>query len=133
MHYCADTWFLLILFGKDSHAREILEGIKTGKDWLFIPYITYAETMKKLFQQGYSENDIKSFFELLENTKKVRFISAEKSISQEAAKISLSFDIPLIDAFIAATAKVTNCNILLAKDSDFDILKKRNYIKTQSW
>ena len=62
MYYCTDTWFLLKLFGKDNKAKTILEGAEVGKDWVIIPIISYAETIKKLFQECRSEDEIDAFF-----------------------------------------------------------------------
>lgn len=132
MRYCADTNFLLALFGLDSRAKELFDGVKRGKDWIIVSYVAYAETIKKLFQFGRSQSNIDSFLELLENTEKVRFVEVDKLVAQEAAKVALTFNVPMIDACIVACAKVTNCDVLLSNDSDYN-LAKRKYIKVQSW
>ncbi len=54
-------------------------------------------------------------------------------IAEEAAKVSRTFRVPLIDAFLAATAKVMDCHVLLSKDADFAILARRKYLKVRSW
>lgn len=133
MRYCSDTWFLLMLFGKDNKAVELFQKIEREKDFLFVSFITYAETTKILFQRGHSESRINDFFINIEGTRKVNFIPIDKDISKESAKISLSYSIPLIDSIVAATAKLMNCHILLSADSDYLPLAKKKYIKVQSW
>ena len=133
MKYCADTWFLINLFERDNKARNLLKQVQTGKDWFFVSFVTYAETMKKLFQKGNSNDQINGFFHFISNTQKIRFIPPDTEIAKETAKISLSYGLPLIDSFVAATAKIMECEILLSGDSDFNILVKRKYLKVQSW
>jgi len=133
VNYCADTWFLLKLFDREIKAQELFRRLETKKDRIIVSYVTYGETFKKLFQRGCKESDIESFFILIENTNKVQLIPFDKEIARESAKVSLTFHVPLIDACVAATAKIMACEILLSGDSDFDILAKRKYLKVQSW
>lgn len=133
MRYCADTWFLLSLFDREDKAKKVLTNTEFGKDFIFVSNITYAETMKKLFQKGNSQFQILNFFDLLKNTGKVSFIAPDLKIAEETARLSLSCGLHLIDSFVAATAKLMNCDVLLSDDSDFQPLIKRKYIKVQSW
>ncbi len=133
MKYCADTWFILKLFKKDSKALSIFDDAKYGKARILIPITVYAETRKKLMQEGCSSAVIEQFFGGAEISNKICLILADKQIAEEASKISFSYSVPLIDSFVAATYKLTGCEILLANDSDYDILAKKKYIKVQSW
>ncbi len=133
MRYCADTWFLLELFERDPRALLLFEEVKSGKDWLYISTIAYAETFKKLFHRGIPEDTIDAFFDRLAATSKSSLVTPDARIAKEAAKVSLTFRVPLIDAFIAATAKVLDCNVLLSKDADFAILARKKYLKVRSW
>ncbi len=132
MRYCADTWYLLGLFSQEPKAVRILENAKSGKDWILIPLVVFAEATKKLLQRGVSQQKIDAFFEATGDSEKVRLVFPEKMIASEAARVSLTYNVPLLDAFVAATAKISNCDALLSGDSDYD-LAKRKYIKVQSW
>lgn len=133
MKYCADTWFILNLFEKDIKSVNILQEIKYGKANLVIPIAVYAESVKKLLQKWISERDINQFFSGVESSNKIRLLLIEKTIAIESAKISLSYNLPLIDSFIASTCKLTNCDALLSGDEHYKTLIKRKYIKVLSW
>ena len=133
MRYCCDTWFLLSLFNEDPKSVQILEDTKKGKAFLIIPMVVFAEASKKLMQKGVPQSTIDLFWSGVESSQKVALIPMDRSIGKEAAKISLSFNVPLIDSFVAATSKMTDCHFLLASDSDYGLLVKKRYLKVQSW
>lgn len=133
MQYCADTWFLLALYDRDTRARTLFENLESRKSWLVVSAIAYAETTKKLFQRGVTESTVRAFWTLLENTKKVQIVPVNNEVGAEAAKISLTYHLSLMDACVAATGKVMYCDILLSGDSDFDLIAKKKYIKVMSW
>ena len=133
MNYCADSWFIVALFNEDPKSLDILNQTKEGKTYLSIPIIVYAESIKKLMQRGVAKNIIDLFWQGVENSEKVNIINLNKSIGEEAAKISLSNNVPLIDSFVAATCKLTNCDYLLTGDDDYSVLVKKKYIKIYSW
>ncbi len=131
MKYCADTWFILQAFSKNPKAISIIEETKRGKTRIIIPIITFAETHKKLMQKGISKELIDTFFEGVEASEKVELILLDKAIAQEAARISHSYNLPLIDSLVASTAKLTGCDFLLSEDSDYAPLRNR-YVRIQS-
>ena len=133
MRYCTDTWFVLNLFDIDPKSLAILEDTKRGKTQLIIPIITFAESTKKLLQKGIPQELIDLFLSGVEASEKIALVNLDKSIAREAARISLTFHVPLIDSCVAATAKIHACDILLAKDDDYDLLAKKKYLKIQSW
>jgi len=133
MKFCADTWYILKLFGRDEKALEIIKNVKFGKDELIIPIIVVSESFKKLFQQGISEYMIDSFFNALEASEKISIIPFDKEISKEAAKLSVSKNIPLTDSLIVATGKLSECDFILSNDSHFKVLQKTKYIKLKFW
>ena len=73
------------------------------------------------------------FWSGVESSQKVILIPLDRTIAKEAAKISLSFHVPLIDSLVAAASKITGCHCLLASDSDYGLLIKKKYLKVQSW
>lgn len=133
MKYCADTWFILKAFENDEMGKKIIEEARFGKAQIIVPISTFAESTKKLMQQGVSFQAIELFFQGIENTEEIIIVNLDKNIAQEAAKISLSNDLAMLDAFVAATAKIIGCEYVLTKDSDFKHLIKRKYIKVKSW
>ncbi len=133
MKYCADTWFILKVFEKDQQGAQIIEDTKLGKARIIIPISTFAEATKKLMQGGVPYSVIELFFQGVESSEKVTLISLEKDIALEAAKIALSYNIAMLDAFVAATAKTMGCEYVLTKDTDFKPLIKGNYLKVKSW
>lgn len=133
MKYCADTWFILKAFENDVIGKNIIEEARLGKTQIIIPISTFAESTKKLMQQGVSFQAIELFFQGIESTEEIIIVNLDKTIAQEAAKISLSNDLAMLDAFVAATAKIIGCEYVLTKDSDFKHLIKKRYIKVKSW
>ncbi len=133
MRYCSDTWFLLSLFARDKKSEAILENSKNGKDEIIIPIVVFAEATKKLLQQGISQQKVSSFFEMVESSENVRFLYLDKAIAGEAARLSLTYNVPLIDSFVAATCKISGCDVLLSADTDYRPLVKKSYLKVQFW
>lgn len=133
MKYCTDTGFILALFSGNAHARTILSETRTGKIRLLIPIVVYAESIKKLLQQGISMKDISEFYEMVTSSEKVEISFLDRTIAQAAALLSLSSPLHMIDAFVAATARHTGCDALLASDNDYAPLAKKRYLKIQSW
>ena len=133
MKYCADTWFILQLFAKDSRSLALIKEARYGKAEIIIPVIVFAEATKKLLQRGIPFSFIDQFFTFVDASEKIEVSVLDKVIAQEAARISLSFQLPMIDSLVAATAKLSDCSILLTADSDYHLLIKRKYFKMQSW
>lgn len=118
MKFCADTWFILKLFNGDTESTELLKDVKFGKDELIIPITTIAESYKKFFGQGVTEIDIEHFLDSLQIIEKIHLINLDKSFCKEAAKVSLSFEVPIMDSFVAATARLSKCHFVLSDDED---------------
>ncbi len=133
MRYCADTWFILALFQKEAHSRLIFEDARQGKSRIMVPIVVFAEATKKLLQKGVPKSVVDQFWGGVEASEKVQLVPADKSIAQEAALVSLAHGVPMIDSFVAATAKLTGCDLLLSGDTDYSILAKKKYVKVQSW
>ncbi len=133
MKYCADTWLILSLSDKDEKAVSILRSVKEGKSHLIIPAVVFAEATKKLLQRGVQQKSIDLFWEGVEQSEKVKLIPVERTIAREAAHVSLTYGVPLIDSLVAATAKLTSCDMLLSADSDYALLARKGYVKVQSW
>ena len=133
MKYCADTWFLLNAFSKDTKALVLIEETKRDKTRILVPVVVFAETIKKLMQRGATKEVINTFFAGIESSDKIELIVADKSIAKEAAQISLTCNVPMIDSFVAATCRLYDCDALLSADSDYQLLIKKKYLKVMSW
>lgn len=133
MRYCADTWFLLLLLEKEPKSIDFLRKIRSGKDELIIPMVVAAETYRKLFEKGTSEQVIETIFKELSAMEKVEFITIDKKIAIESAKVSHANKVPLIDSMVAATGKLLKCHYILGKDDDLKRLEKRKYVKLKFW
>ncbi len=133
MIYCTDSWFIIAAFNKDEKGVQLLRETKGGKTRLVIPMVVFAEATKKLMQRGTPKEAIDLFWAGVEASEKVTLIPLDRPIAEEAAKISLSFKLPLIDALIAATCKLTGCNALLTGDQDYRFLVKHRYLDVVGW
>ena len=133
MKYCSDTWFILELFEKDSKAISLLNEIRYGKSFLIIPITVFTESIKKLLQKGISQADVDEFFAAVESSNKIEFLFLDKIVAKTAAKISLTHNLSLMDSFVVASFKLSNCDFILASDSDYFPLVKNKYIKIYSW
>ncbi len=133
MLYCVDTWYFLGLFAHEPKAERILTGIKDGKDAMVIPLTVFAEATKKLLQQGARQDKVDEFFEIVESSEKIKIVIPDKIIAREAAHVSLTYGLSMLDAFVAATTKFSTADILLSGDADYAPLIKKKYLKVQSW
>lgn len=133
MRYCTDSWFLIALFQKEAKAVSIVENAKNKKDWLVIPIAAFSETAKKLLQIGAAKEDILEFLAIAESSERASLSALTKDIAWEAANIAHRFGIPLLDSFVAATAKICNADALLSGDEHFQPLKKAKYLSLVSW
>lgn len=133
MIYCADSWFILMVFEKKEKSIQLLREVRTGKAKIIIPIIVFAEATKKLLQRGVRQTDIDFLWAKIEAVENVKLALMDKPIAGEAAKISLSFKLPLIDALIAATCKITGCHALLTGDQDYQLLVKQKYLDVVGW
>ena len=133
MKFCTDTGFILAVFDNDVTSLSYIQEAKTGKTKLIIPIIVLAEATKKLMQRGVAKEIIEEFWDTIESSNKISLINIDRIIANEAAKLSLSYSLALIDALVAATAKLTDCSTIFTSDSDYKLLVKKGYIKVKSW
>ncbi len=133
MKYCADTWFILEVLNKNQNGMRLFNESKTGNNRIIVPIVVYAESIKKSMQLGLPINQVSDFFETAKILGKIFIYSPNEETAKEAAKISLTNNLALIDSFVAATSKLMGCDILLAKDNDYKILEKKKYLKVMNW
>ena len=133
MHYCSDSWFLIALFQKDPKAISLIENAKQRKDRIVIPITALAEISKRLLQLGMQKEDIMLFISQTEFSERVALAGLTKDIAWEAANIAHRFGIPLLDSFVAATAKICNVDAVLSADEHFLPLKRAKYLNLVSW
>ena len=133
MKYCTDTWFLLELSRKNEKAVQILREMLEGKSRIIIPTVSILELMRSNIKTGESLAKTDAMLNELRASQKVQMISLDEAIAREAAKVSVSYDVPAIDSVIAATYKLSGCDRLLAKDEHLENLQKKKYLQIESW
>jgi len=119
------------LFDKSAKAIQIIENVKYGKDFLVIPSVCIVETSRELARRGITQKNIDGYLDNLEVCRKIEFIYIDRDIAREAAKMSNSHNLPLVDAVIASTAKLLSC-IILSADGHIRLLH-RKYVDVISW
>lgn len=133
MRYCADTWFLLELNKKNDRAFKIFRETIEGKNRIVIPTISIFELIRISIRTGESLARIDALLDELRVTQKVQAVVLDEAIAKEAAKVSVSYNVPSVDSIIAATARISDSDVLLSKDEDLTMLSKKKYIKIENW
>lgn len=133
MKYCTDTWFLLELSRKNEKAVQILRETLEGKSRIIIPTVSILELIRSNIKTGENLAKTDAMLNELKASQKVQMISLDEAIAREAAKISVSYDVPAIDSVIAATYKLSECDKLLAKDEHLENLQKKKYLQIEAW
>lgn len=133
MKYCVDTWFLLELHNKNEKAMRIFRETVEGKNRIVIPTVSILELIRVAIRTGESLTRIDSMLSELKVTQKVQLIVLDEIVAKEAARISVSYNIPTVDSVVAATCKISGSDILLSKDDDLIELSKKKYMKIESW
>lgn len=133
MRYCADTWFLLEFNKRNERAVKIFHETLEGKNRIIIPAVSIFELIRLGIRTGESLAKIDLMLNELKVSQKVQVIVLDEAIAKEAAKISVSYDIPAIDSMVAATSKILECDKLLSDDSHLKKLDDKKYIKTEHW
>ena len=133
MKYCADTWYVLMLFRGDAKAIDLLKEAKIGKTEIIIPLVVYTESIRKLFQLGLPKQKILEFYEILATSRNISIVPLDRDIAMETASISHTFSLSIIDSFVAATTRLYSCDALLTADTDYKPLIKKKYLRTVSW
>jgi len=133
MKYCADTWFLFELKNKSKKALELYKEILYGKGKLIIPSICIFELIRLAIRSGITLSSIDSLINEMKVSQKIQVIVLDENIAKEAAKVSVTFGVPTVDSIVAATFKISGCDILLSKDDDLSLLAKKKYLRIENW
>ena len=133
MKYCADTWFLLELYKKSDKANDIFRNILKGKDSIVIPTVSLMELIRVSIMRGEKLSKIESMLNELKATQKVQLMVLDELVAKEAAKISVSFNVPTVDSIIVGSYILSEADILLSNDEDIKKLSKRKIVNIQSW
>ncbi len=128
MRICADTWFLLELSNGENYSVKLLEEIEKGVHDLFIPALALSEFFTILYQKG-MPSLAESIFAQIMVSKNIQIVPVDEALCIKIAKIKHSFGLSISDASMVAAYKITNSDVFLAKDSDFSIAIKQNYVK----
>ena len=128
MRICTDTWFLLELSKGENYSVKLLEQVENGMHELFIPALAISEFFTILYQKG-APSLAESIFAQIMVSKNIRIVPIDDALCIKIAKIKHSFGLSISDASIIAAYKITNSDVLLAKDSDFSAAIKQDYVK----
>lgn len=132
MKYCVDTWFLIEFRNRKEKSIQIVRDTLKGKSRLIIPTVCILEFLRNSIQRGESPSTVDSLLKELKASEKVQFIVLDEIIAKEAAKISISFNIPTVDSIVAATCKLSKCGRLLSNDDDLKKIHNK-YIEVECW
>ncbi|MFA4820134.1 MAG: PIN domain-containing protein [Candidatus Aenigmatarchaeota archaeon] len=131
MRICADTWFLIELSRGEKNSLKILKQVEDSVHELFIPALALSEFFAVLYQKG-MPSLAESIFAQIMVSKNISIVPVDSSSCIKIAKIKHSFGLSLADASMVAAYKITNSEVLLAKDSDFSAAIKQNYVKVST-
>lgn len=132
MRYCADTWFFVQLGKQDSHAIKLMEGFEKKRDTLIVPSIIVVELVRRAIRTG-KKAEIEAALMNLKAAQNVLIADCTFEVASKAGELSATYDLPSIDAIVAATTIIHKCHRLLSEDAHFDILQKQELLKKQSW
>ncbi|MBI4162113.1 MAG: PIN domain-containing protein [Candidatus Aenigmarchaeota archaeon] len=131
MKICADTYYFLELTKGDKDSVKLLEKIENGEHILFVPVIALTELLTILYQKGKAQLGENIFAQVMV-TRNIHIVPFTANFCIRTAKIKHSFGLSISDASIVAAYKISNSDVLIAKDSDFSTAIKQNYIKTKT-
>ena len=131
MRICADTRFLLELSSGENYSVKLLGEIEKGMHELFIPALALSEFFTILYQKG-MQPLAENIFAQIMVSKNIKIIPVDETLCIKIAKIKHSFGLSISDASMVAAYKITNSEVLLAKDSDFSAAIKQNYVKVST-
>ncbi|MDI6708862.1 MAG: type II toxin-antitoxin system VapC family toxin [Candidatus Thermoplasmatota archaeon] len=128
MRYCADSWLFVELSRQNQKAQEILRRVRKGEDYLVVPSVVLLEVTREAARIGkpHLATDLLTLMKMVKN---IKVVDATAEICSMAGKLSASYNIPAIDAIIAATAIEEKCGAVLTDDIHFDILSKHKLLK----
>lgn len=130
MKYTADSWFFLQLMEGKEKAVDIWKDIRFGKSKLIVPTVVIAELTKRFLKFGYNKK-LEKLLEDFESSSKIIIVDLNFNIAKGAGNIGNSYNIPVIDSIIIATAiKTEHINILTDDDHFIPAAKQKKINKT---
>jgi len=132
MKYTADTWFLIKLITGDEKAIKIKDEVIEGKSRLVIPVIVIVELVREMVRKG-NPNTVNSLIRSLLVSSKITIANLDQTIAMEAGKMGITFNIPLVDSTILATAIIFEHTSILTNDEHYKLAEKRDRIKRVFW
>jgi predicted nucleic acid-binding protein len=132
MKYTADTWFLIKLITGDEEAIKIKDEVIEGKSRLVIPTIVIAELVREMVRKG-NPSMVNSLMRSLLVSSKITIANLDQMIAMEAGKMGITFNIPLVDSTILATAIIFEHTSILTNDEHYKLAEKRDRIKRVFW
>lgn len=108
--------------------HKLFREIVLGEHELFISTICIAELSSVLLRKGQPQLAEKLKTQLVAFPS-VNIVSVDLDTASDAAKRKHSLGLSVCDAIILTTALIEDCDVFIAEDSDFEVVKKQNIIK----
>jgi predicted nucleic acid-binding protein len=122
-----DTAPLIYYVEKHPQYRRILKfifsRIDKGSILGFTSPVTLAECLIHPYRRGLIDLQ-KDFTDLIVNGKNTTFVTIDLTVSQKAAQLRASYNLPLVDAFQVATAISSGCDTFLTNDLSLKQVKE---------
>ncbi len=128
MRYCADTWFFVETSKGNPKDLNILRNVRKGKDFLVVPSVVLLELTRETIRSGKPKIG-EEIIRTMKTVRNIKIVDASMEICSNAGKLSATYNIPAIDAIIAATAIKHKCRTVLTADEHFDILSRQKVVK----
>lgn len=132
MRYTADTWFLLKIIDRDENAVKIEEEILEGKGRLVIPTIVISELVRETIRKG-KIKIAEEILDALQTSTKIFVADLNQAIAKEAGRVGISFNVPLVDSVILATAILFDHKNILTVDEHYKTAERKGEIKRVFW
>jgi predicted nucleic acid-binding protein len=127
MKFTADSWFFIQLNNRVEKAMKIWREVKEGKSKLVVPTVVLVEITK--FLKSNQSRDVNELISALNRSDKIIISELTPEIAILAGKFGNSYNIPVIDSIILATAVITEFNNLLSADNHFLRAEQEGKIK----
>lgn len=108
----------------DGEAIKIKDEVIEGKSRIVIPAIVVAELVREMVRKG-NPSAVNSLMGSLLTSSKITIANLDQTIAMEAGKMGITFDIPLVDSTILATAIIFEHTNILTNDEHYRLAEKK--------
>jgi len=116
-----DTGFLLKFYYQNSEVLKYWENFLSGKWEGVVNLLSFFEFAKTLIKRGESFDRAKEFWEWCKKAFYLTGVTEE--VCEKASRISITFDLPAIDALIYVSFLLEGCEKIITTNTDFQKVK----------